>query len=51
MSRKAEVCEDFVRGYCPQGDKVRQLEDFYCKTQVIDYLNIEEVWVLKLINK
>lgn len=22
VSRKAEVCEDFVRGYCPEGEKV-----------------------------
>lgn len=23
VSRKAEVCEDFVKGYCPEGEKVQ----------------------------
>lgn len=23
VSRKAEVCDDFVKGYCPEGEKVK----------------------------
>lgn len=28
VSRKAEVCEDFVKGYCPQGEKVQIFYEF-----------------------
>lgn len=24
VSRKAEVCQDFLKGYCPMGEKVRR---------------------------
>lgn len=32
VSRKAEVCQDFVKGYCPEGEKVTHTNKIQCET-------------------